>query len=78
VSVPAASSVRVAVSVPLDVTSFTGRDGNRIVEPGDLVLGFGRSSADIPLSTTIVVTGETRRVGADRALHPRFEVAPAR
>jgi len=78
VSVPAASSVRVVVSVPLDVTSFTGRDGNRIVEPGDLVLGFGRSSADIPLSTTIVVTGETRRVGADRALHPRFEVAPAR
>ena len=75
VTVPAGSSVRVAVSVPLALTSFTGRDGGRIVEPGDIVLGFGRSSADIPLSTTIAVTGETRVMGRDRALHPRFELA---
>ncbi|UTT63631.1 beta-xylosidase/alpha-l-arabinosidase [Microcella humidisoli] len=74
VTVPAGSSARVAVAVPIALTSFTGRDGQRIVEPGDIVLGFGRSSADIPLTTTVVVTGEARAVGADRALHPRFQV----
>ena len=78
VHVPAGSSVRVAVSVPLDITSFTGRDGWRIVEPGEIVLGFGRSSADIPLATTIVVTGEPRAVGRERALHPRFQVVKSR
>ncbi len=78
VTVPAGSSVRVAVSVPLALTSFTGRDGARIVEPGEIVLSFGRSSADLPLSTTIAVTGETRVMGRDRALHPRFHLAQAR
>ena len=47
------------------------------VEPGDIVLGFGRSSSDIPLSTTIALTGSVREVGADRPLHPRFEVVAA-
>lgn len=78
VTVPAGSSARVAVSVPIALTSFTGRDGRRIVEPGEIVLGFGRSSADIPLATTVVVTGEPRTVGLERALHPRFQVVAGR
>jgi len=77
VVVPAGGSVRVAVSVPAALAAFTGLDGRRLVEPGDIVLGFGRSSSDIPLSTTIALTGAPREVGADRPLHPRFEVVSA-
>jgi beta-xylosidase len=60
--------------VPSDLAAFTGVDGARIVEPGELVLGFGRSSGDIPLASTVVLNGPVRVVGADRALHPRWTV----
>lgn len=75
VAVAAGQSVRVAVTVPLDLAGFTGRDGRRIVEPGDLEFGFGRSSADIPLVHRVRVVGDVRELGADRAVHARFEVA---
>ncbi|MET0989096.1 MAG: glycoside hydrolase family 3 C-terminal domain-containing protein, partial [Glaciihabitans sp.] len=58
--------------VPADITSFTSKTGARIVEPGEIVLGLGTSSRDIPLSATVMVTGETRQVGPDRAFHASF------
>ena len=67
-------SARVSVEVPSDLAAFTGVDGARIVEPGELVLGFGRSSGDIPLASTVVLSGPVRVVGIDRALHPRWTV----
>lgn len=63
-------SARVSVRVSAELASFTGVDLRRIVEPGELVLGFGRSSADIPLTHTVAVTGATRVLGVHRALHP--------
>jgi beta-xylosidase len=69
-------AARASVEVPSDLAAFTGMAGDRIVEPGELVLGFGRSSADIPLTTTVVLDGPTRVVGADRELHPRWTVTP--
>jgi beta-xylosidase len=63
-------SVRLSVRVSAELAAFTGVDLKRIVEPGDLVLGFGRSSADIPLTHTVAVTGATRVLGVNRALHP--------
>jgi beta-xylosidase len=63
------ASARVGFRVPADVASFTGVDGRRIVEPGELVLGFGRSSGDIPLTETIRVVGSTRVVDHTRELH---------
>lgn len=77
VTVPAGATVRVAVTVPMDLTSFTGRDGRRIVEPGELEFGFGRSSGDIPLVHRLQVTGPERTLGADRAVHARFQVIGA-
>jgi beta-xylosidase len=68
-------TVRVSVEVPSDLAAFTGVDGRRIVEPGELVLGFGRSSGDIPLASTVVLNGPVRVVGPGRALHPRWSVA---
>lgn len=70
-------SARVAFTVPADVTSFTGRDGRRIVEPGDLELGFGASSGDIRLTATVSLTGETRPVDHTRRLHCGVKVTPA-
>jgi beta-xylosidase len=65
-------SARVSVEVPAELSCFTGVGGERIVEPGQLVLGFGRSSGDIPLTHIVTLTGPTRVVGLGRELHPRF------
>ena len=70
------ASVRLDVEVPADLAAFTGRDGRRIVEPGSLVLGFGRSSADLPLQATVELTGPVRVVDHTRALHPLWSAQP--
>lgn len=62
-------SVRLTVEVPVDLAAFTGVDGRRVVEPGELVLGVGRSSGDLPTSATVTLVGPVRVVGRDRALH---------
>lgn len=67
---------RVTFDVPAELASFTGVDGRRIVEPGDLVLGFGHSSSEIVGARTVRVVGETRVVGRDRALHSSVTVTP--
>jgi beta-xylosidase len=74
VRLDAGAAARVTVRVPADLASFTGPDLRRIVEPGELVLGFGRSSADIPLTHTVTLTGDTRVVDHTRALHPVWTV----
>jgi len=68
VDLDAGATARLRVTVPADVTSFTARDGNRVVDPGDLVIGFGRSSGDIQLSVAVRLTGERRVVDHTRAL----------
>lgn len=75
VAVPRRSRVTVVARVPADLASFTARDGRRVVEPGDIVLGFGRSSADIPVTQTVTLTGPLRHVDHTRELHPTFEWA---
>jgi beta-xylosidase len=76
--VPLAAGKRVSVSfdVPADLASFTGVDGRRIVEPGELVLSFGRSSSELVASRTVRVVGETRVVDHTRALHATVTVVP--
>lgn len=71
------ASARVSFTVPADVASFTGRDGGRIVESGDLELRFGASSGDIRLQATITLTGETRTVDHTRSLHCGVTVTPS-
>jgi beta-xylosidase len=62
-------SVRVTFDVPAEVTAFSGADGRRIVEPGELELRFGASSADIRLVAAVELTGEPRFVDHTRRLH---------
>ncbi len=76
--VPLAVGERAFVSfeVPADLASFTGVDGRRIVEPGELVLGFGRSSAEIVGTRSVRVVGATRVVDHTRALHAVVRITP--
>ena len=72
----AGESARVRFTVPADLASFTGVDGQRRVEPGELELRFGASSTDIRLSTGITLTGPVRSVDHTRRLHCVTEVGP--
>ncbi|KNC17870.1 beta-glucosidase [Arthrobacter sp. RIT-PI-e] len=66
-------SVELSIHVPADLTSFTDRNGERVVEPGEIVLALGASSTDLRITHSVQLTGGTRVVGFDRAFHPRFE-----
>ncbi|MFC7494993.1 MULTISPECIES: beta-glucosidase family protein [unclassified Nocardioides] len=69
--------VRVRLGLHADLTSFTGRDLVRIVEPGAVELRVGASSADARAVLPLELVGSLRQVGADRALEPSVVVEPA-
>ncbi|MCR3751896.1 beta-glucosidase family protein [Lentzea californiensis] len=56
-----------------DLTSYTGRAGHRQVDPGDVELHVGTSSANIHTSLKLALTGPARQVGFDRVLTPEFD-----
>lgn len=62
------ASARVRFHVHADRTAFTGRDLRRIVEPGEVEVFVGTSSADLPCRVAVRLTGATRVVGHDRRL----------
>ncbi|MFE6980968.1 beta-xylosidase/alpha-l-arabinosidase [Streptomyces griseus] len=59
----------VRATVPADLASFTGRDGHRIVEPGDLELRLSASSDYPRLTARVTLTGPVRTVDHTRRLH---------
>ena len=69
VALESGESTRVQVAVPADVVSFTGRDGVRRVEPGELELRLSASSEDPRLTAQVRLTGPVRHVDHTRALH---------
>lgn len=60
---------KVTFRLDADRLAYTGPDLHRIVEPGEINVMLGASSADIRL------TGPIRRVGHDRALHTPTHIA---
>ncbi|MCC8251453.1 glycoside hydrolase family 3 N-terminal domain-containing protein [Saccharothrix luteola] len=68
VELAAGEATEVTFRLHADRTSFTGRDGKRIVETGEVVLQVGCSSEDIRWEHSVPVTGEPRVVGYDRVL----------
>lgn len=60
---------RVRFKVPASVTSFIGPELTRIVEPGDIELRLGASSADIRLTAPVTVVGPTLTVDHSRRRH---------
>ncbi|GAB2859071.1 glycoside hydrolase family 3 N-terminal domain-containing protein [Nocardioides pacificus] len=67
---------RVTFTLHADLTSFTGRDLLRVVEPGAVELRVGASSADIRGTVKLTLTGGPRHVGTDRALEPTVAIDP--
>lgn len=51
-----------------DRTAFHGRDGYRIVEPGEIQVAVGGASDSLPLHGSFWLHGRERRAGADRVL----------
>lgn len=74
VTLEARASARVRFSVHADLAAFTGRDGRRVVEAGELVLSAGRSSSDLPFAHRVRLVGEPRTVDHTRRLHPEVTV----
>ncbi len=65
---------RVTFVLHADLTSFTGRTGTRIVEPGRVDLRIGSSSADIREVVELSLVGVRREIGFDRTLAPGITV----
>ncbi len=63
-------SARVCFALSADLTSFTGRDLVRVVEPGEVELWVGASSSDIREVLALDLVGPRRTVGVERALEP--------
>ncbi len=61
-------SARVSFMFHADLASFTGRDGRRVVEPGEIQLWFGASSRDIRHTVRVELTGPHRYPGHERQL----------
>ena len=57
-----------AFRVHADRTSFTGRAGIRVVEPGEITVAVGGASDSLPLTGSFTLCGPSRAVGADRIL----------
>lgn len=73
----AGQTVRLSWQVPVDMLSFTGMAGERIVEPGMFDLAVGASSGDIRLRAEVQVVGPARRLPRDWRMESRSEVQPA-
>jgi hypothetical protein len=61
---------RVRLRLHADLTSFSGRAGERIVEPGDVELRVGCSSTDVRDRLALRLVGARRVVGYDRRRTP--------
>lgn len=69
VELAAHESAVVSFAVPADLTSFTGIDGARRVEPGAIALRLARSSDAVEFTIHAALDGPVRSVGHDRRLH---------
>jgi beta-xylosidase len=65
----------VSFGVHADLSSFTGRDGRRVVESGDLQLRFGASSGDIRHAVPVRLIGPEREVDHHRRLFAAVTVS---
>ena len=72
VEVPSGQARTLVIGLHADLTSYTGRAGRRIVEPGEVELRVGASSADIRQTIKLTLTGPRREVGFDRVLLPEI------
>lgn len=76
VPLEAGASAEVHFTVPADLAAYTGPDGDRIVEPGELELRLGASSAEgeVRYVVPVTLTGPERVVGRERRMRCEVRV----
>ena len=74
VDLPVGEERTVVFRLHADLTSYTGRAGQRIVEPGCVDLRVAASSTDVRSTVSLRLAGDRRVVGHDRRLHPDVQV----
>ena len=74
VSLEPGEARRVRFRVHADQVAFSGRSGRRIVEPGEICVGIGGASDNLPLTGSFTLHGPERVVGADRVLHTESSI----
>jgi beta-xylosidase len=72
----AGEEVEVTFGIPADLAVYTGAAGQRIIEPGDIVLSAGRSSGCLESAVRVRLTGGTRVVDHRRRLCAEIGIAP--
>jgi beta-xylosidase len=77
VALDAGEARRVTFDVAADLTSFTGLDGRRLVEPGDIELRLGASSVDIRHTVAARLTGPERLLDRHRRMVAEVTVTPS-
>jgi beta-glucosidase len=70
------AAARVQFRVHADRTAFTGRELQRVVEPGGIEILVGTSSVDLPNRGEVRLTGPLRVVGRDRRLVTPVDLSP--
>ncbi|GAB3998474.1 hypothetical protein GCM10029992_24380 [Glycomyces albus] len=68
VALEAGAERRLTFRLHADRTSFTGRGGKRIVEPGWFTVAVGHSSQDLPLEARFEIAGATREITGERVM----------
>ena len=74
VSLEPGQSRRARFTLHTDLTSFIGRRGTRIVEPGRIELRLGPSSEDTPIVFPVELTGPERTIEGARQMTAESEV----
>jgi beta-xylosidase len=77
VDLAAGQARTVVIGLHADLASYTGRDGRRQVDPGEVELRVGASSADIRETISLTMTGARREAGFGRVLYPEIAILPA-
>ena len=65
---------RVRFRVHADQVAFSGRSGRRVIEPGEICVGIGGASDNLPLTGSFTLYGPERVVGVDRVLHTESSI----
>jgi len=68
---------RVRFRLHADQVAFSGRSGRRVVEPGEICIGIGGASDNLPLTGSFMLHGPGRSVGASRVMHTESSIGPA-
>jgi beta-xylosidase len=65
----------VTITLHADLTSYTGRTGQRQVDAGAVELRVGASSTDVRACLSLDMVGGRRLVGFDRVLQPEVDIS---